>query len=121
MANPNPSTLYKVGDGILDLFRQDHKSPRYRSRLWYMLPILFNLLGGIVAFFAIRHDDLDKAKNCLLLGIILFIPFILLGIAAVATAEVIGDGIGQLCAEMSVVDSIDITVQEGEFIQMFCD
>ena len=121
MVNPNPSTLYKVGDGILDLFRQDHKSARYRSRLWYMLPVLFNLLGGIVAFFAIRHDDMDKAKNCLLLGIILFIPFILLGVAAVATAEIIGDGVSQLCTELSVAESNGITVQEGEFIQIFCD
>jgi hypothetical protein len=87
LTNQNIAILHRVGDGMLELFRQDHKADRYRSRLWYMLPVLFNLPGGIVSFLAIRHDDLDKAKNCLLLGIILFIPLILLGIVAAATAD----------------------------------
>ncbi|MGI0045626.1 MAG: hypothetical protein ACREBB_00350 [Nitrosotalea sp.] len=44
---------------------------RRRSSLWFLLPIAFNLLGGLVAYFVIRDDDPKKARSCLLLGILL--------------------------------------------------
>ena len=44
-----------------------------RSNLWFLLPIFLGLIGGIIAFFILRHDDPKKAKNCLFLGIILAI------------------------------------------------
>lgn len=61
---------------------------RRRSAWWFLLPILFNVIGGIIAYFVIKEDDPKRAKNCLLLGIILtaigfaifFIP-ILIGIS----------------------------------------
>ena len=40
-----------------------------RSNLWFLLPILFGVIGGIIAFFILRHDDPRKAKNCLYLGL----------------------------------------------------
>lgn len=49
-----------------------------RSSLWFLLPILFNVVGGIIAFFVIREDDPRKARNCLYLGIILCIIPVLL-------------------------------------------
>jgi hypothetical protein len=42
-----------------------------RSSFWFLLPIVFNVIGGIIAFFVIREDDPKKARNCLYLGIIL--------------------------------------------------
>ena len=42
-----------------------------RSRVWYLFPIFFDILGGIIAYVALRNDDPKKAKNCLYLGIIL--------------------------------------------------
>jgi len=42
-----------------------------RSNWWYLVPIFLGLIGGIIAFFALRNDDRKKAKNCLYLGIIL--------------------------------------------------
>lgn len=42
-----------------------------RSSLWFLLPIFFNVIGGVIAYFIIKDDDPRKAKNCLLLGIIL--------------------------------------------------
>ena len=42
-----------------------------RSNCWYLVPIFLGLIGGIVAYFALRNDDRRKAKNCLFLGIIL--------------------------------------------------
>ncbi len=60
---------------------------RRRSSLWFLLPIVFNVVGGIVAYFVIRDDDPKKARSCLLLGIILaaipvllFVMPILIGI-----------------------------------------
>ena len=50
-----------------------------RSSFWFLLPILFNIIGGVIAFFIIREDDPKKARNCLYLGIILAaIPFLLI-------------------------------------------
>ncbi len=44
-----------------------------------MLPIIFNVAGGIIAFFVIKEDDPKKAKNCLYLGLILAaIPILLI-------------------------------------------
>ena len=119
---PNQDTmLHKVGDGVLDLFRQDHKAYRYRSRLWYILPVLFNLPGGIVAFFAIRHDDLDKAKNCLLLGIILLLPLVLLGIAAAAAVEAVSEiTVSDICAELSA-GSAEMPMADSQFIEIVCE
>lgn len=54
---------------------------RRRSSLWFLLPVAFNILGGIVAYFAIRDDDPKKARSCLLLGIVLAaIPILLFAI-----------------------------------------
>ncbi len=47
------------------------KEPRIRSRWWYLLPIFFKVIGGVIAYFILRDDDPKKAKNCLLLGIAL--------------------------------------------------
>ncbi len=44
---------------------------RKRSSLWFLLPIFFNIIGGVIAYFIIKDDDPSKAKNCLWLGIIL--------------------------------------------------
>ena len=52
---------------------------RTRSSLWFLLPIFFNVIGGVIAFFVIKEDDPKKAKNCLYLGIILAaIPILLI-------------------------------------------
>ena len=61
---------------------------RRRSTWWFLLPILFNAIGGVIAYFIIKEDDPKKARDCLLLGIILtaigfaifFIP-LLIGIS----------------------------------------
>ncbi|KAG2478543.1 MAG: hypothetical protein NPMRTH1_440004 [Nitrosopumilales archaeon] len=44
---------------------------RERSNWWFLLPIFLGLIGGVIAYFVLRHDDPKKAKNCLYLGITL--------------------------------------------------
>jgi len=51
---------------------------KQRSNWWYILPILFGIIGGIIAYFAIRKDDRQKAKKCMYLGLILLAVGILL-------------------------------------------
>ena len=56
-----------------------------RSRAWYLVPIFFGLIGGIIAYFAIRRDDPQKAKKCLWVGIILTAINVILNISLVST------------------------------------
>lgn len=51
-----------------------------RSNAWFLLPIFFGVIGGIIAFFILRRDDLPKAKNCLYIGIAFMIFGIILNI-----------------------------------------
>jgi len=44
-----------------------------RSNAWVLLPIFFGVIGGIIAFFILRHDDPHKARNCLYLGLALMV------------------------------------------------
>ena len=52
-----------------------------RSNWWYLLPIFFGIIGGIIAYFAIRKDDREKAKKCIYLGLILLAVGIIVEIA----------------------------------------
>jgi len=58
---------------------------RIRSRWWYLCPIFFGLIGGVIAYFAIRRDDPQKAKKCLMLGIILTLINVIVNIAIFST------------------------------------
>ena len=59
-----------------------------RSNWWFLLPIFLNICGGVIAYFVLRHDDPQKAKNCLILGaVLLAIPIALsLGLDAMPAA-----------------------------------
>ena len=62
-------------------FHNNNTIRRTRSDLWYILPIFGGIVGGIISWFAIKYDDPGKARNCLLLGIVLtLIPIILMAI-----------------------------------------
>lgn len=43
---------------------------RKPSRKWYLLPIFFTLIGGLVMWGKLRNRDSRMAKNGLILGII---------------------------------------------------
>ena len=46
------------------------QSPKIRSKWWYTLPIFLGIIGGVIAWFALKSHDKRLAKNCLTLGII---------------------------------------------------
>ena len=45
---------------------------RPAGRIWYLLPILFGLVGGIIAWAIIKNRNPKRARNILILGIIPF-------------------------------------------------
>jgi len=63
-----------------------------RSNAWFLLPIVFGVIGGIIAFFILRHDDPRKAKNCLYLGLALMVVGIMLNIFLAASIPGIDSG-----------------------------
>lgn len=56
----------------------EEKEPQWVSPCWYLAPILGGLIGGIVAFFALRYRDRHAARYCILIGIISEIVFSLI-------------------------------------------
>ena len=63
-----------------------------RSNAWFLLPIFFGIIGGIIAFFILRQDDPRKARNCLYLGIALMVAGIVLNIILAATIPALDSG-----------------------------
>ena len=63
-----------------------------RSNAWFLLPIFFGVIGGIIAFFILRHDDPRKAKNCLYLGLALMVVGIILNVFLAASIPGIDSG-----------------------------
>lgn len=41
------------------------------TRLWYLVPFFFAVIGGVIAYFVIRNEDLEMAERMLILGIIM--------------------------------------------------
>jgi hypothetical protein len=63
-----------------------------RSNVWFLLPIFFGVIGGIIAFFILRKDDPNKAKNCLYLGIAFMIFGIILNVFIAASIPGLDSG-----------------------------
>tara|TARA_Y100001954_G_C15777773_1_gene588030 strand:- start:658 stop:840 length:183 start_codon:yes stop_codon:yes gene_type:complete len=51
------------------------------------LPIFVGLIGGIISYFAIRRDDPQKAKRCLMVGVGLTMINIILNLAIFSTGS----------------------------------
>lgn len=58
------------------------------------MPLLLGLIGGIMAFFVLKRDDPRKAKNCLYIGIVLFMIGIVINLAIFGLAIPLENGIG---------------------------
>ena len=55
-----------------------------RSNMWYLLPVLAGLIGGVIAYWVLRHDDPKKAKKCVYIGIALAIVGIVINMLIAA-------------------------------------
>jgi len=65
---------------------------KIRSNVWFLLPILFGIIGGIIAFFILRQDDPRKAKNCLYLGILFMVIGIIFNVIITASIPEFNSG-----------------------------
>ena len=65
---------------------------KIRSNVWFLLPILFGIIGGIIAFFILRQDDPHKAKNCLYLGILFMVIGIIFNVIITASIPEFNSG-----------------------------
>ena len=63
-----------------------------RSSMWYLLPILIGMIGGIIGYLIIRKDDPRKAKNCIYIGIVMMIIGIIFNILLLGTDVVMNPG-----------------------------
>ena len=46
--------------------------PTAVSNIWYLLPIFFSILGGIIGYVAVKDTDIRKAKDIIYVGLIIF-------------------------------------------------
>ena len=51
------------------------------------MPIFLGIFGGVIAYFALRNDDRQKAKKMLYLGLILWAILIFVQLAFVEIPE----------------------------------
>ena len=56
---------------IYAMLRWGEKSGKPVSEWWWLLPILLNILGGILMFIALRKENYDIAKKGLIMGFII--------------------------------------------------
>ena len=52
------------------------ESPR-PDRLWYLAPLLFSFLGGLIAYVALKNEDKGMAETCLVLGFLTLLAWLL--------------------------------------------
>lgn len=44
---------------------------RKRSWTWFLLPVFIHIIGGVIAYYALKPDEPRMAKDCLYIGIVL--------------------------------------------------
>ena len=73
--DPNNNFCPKCGNSILEnspnkeTIRIRPIKQKKSSRLWYILPIILGIIGGIIGYFVLRKNDPILAKKSLILGI----------------------------------------------------
>ena len=50
-------------------------APQPVSNWWYLLPIIFGIIGGIIAWFRFRKTDPSKARKFMISGLLLTLVF----------------------------------------------
>jgi len=46
-------------------------SQKSSSVFWYLLPFVLAIIGGVITFFILRNSDSGKARNCLIMGVVI--------------------------------------------------
>lgn len=65
------------------------QTPEIRSKWWYLLPIFLGVVGGVIAWVALKSYDRKLAKNCLILGISLVVIEIMIFTGLIVSSDVL--------------------------------
>ena len=79
-----------------------------RSVLWYALPIIFAIFGGVIAFFVLKKSDPKKARNCLLIGIGMVILGIAINVSTLDSSNSKEDGKNEIKDRLAELKKIKI-------------
>ena len=96
---------------------------RPAGRIWYLLPLLFGILGGIIAYAVIRHRNPRRARNILIFTIIMGFLYGLVAVGVIVVASsgdwdsdasmpFLEDSVPRAPAEMSESEKIDQILSE---------
>lgn len=91
---------------------------RHHGRAWYLLPVFLSVLGGVIAYLALRNKDPATAKKALLLGAVLFAA-LLAAMAAIGAAAMQAEDSGRVQDAIGEADAQDaaaadpVTMTEG--------
>jgi len=66
---------------------------KHPSRAWYLLPILLSIVGGAISYACLRRRDPIRARNTLLLGLLMFGIGVAVLAAAAYTTESDGNSV----------------------------
>jgi hypothetical protein len=68
----------------VEVYENPNKEISKPSKLWYLLPILFGIIGGIIGYFLIRDRDRRMAKNVIICAIAILVVQIILSFSILA-------------------------------------
>lgn len=70
MVDVSPDGEFALGRTVTRRLVVEAAEPKAatRSGAWYLAPIFLGLVGGLIAYVIIRHDDPRKARVCLIIG-----------------------------------------------------
>ena len=65
------------------------QTPKIRSRWWYLLPVFLGVIGGVIAWVALKSYDEKLAKNCLILGVSIHIIEIMIFVGLEVSSDIL--------------------------------
>ena len=71
------------------IFKVTAQTPKIRSKWWYLLPIFLGVIGGVIAWVALKSFDLKLAKKCLILGVSIVVIEIMILVGLVVSSDIL--------------------------------
>jgi hypothetical protein len=65
------------------------QAPKIKSKWWYLLPIFLGVIGGVIAWVALKSYDRKLAKNCLILGVSLDVIEIMILVGLITSSDIL--------------------------------